>query len=151
LVGAYPIDAANPPSFDYLFDQPGQYFLVVDGPAENCGSFTVTGALHGSTTGVGNPWGPSGTWGIAAFPNPSRGATHFSGRLPVERETVGRLEVFDPSGRRVLSRALAVSAGAFEVMWDGRADGGGRLPAGVYLARASVGGRRASTRVAILK
>lgn len=150
LAGAYPIDAANPPNFDYLFDTSGQYFLVVDGPAGNCGSFTLTGALRGTTTAVG-PLGRSGATVIAAFPNPSRGATVFSGKLDVERQTVGRLEVFDPSGRRVLSRALPMNGGAFAMMWNGRSEGGGRLSAGVYLVRASAGGRSASAQVVIVK
>ncbi len=151
LAGAYPIDAANPPNFDYVFDQSGQYFLVVDGPAGNCGSFTLSGALRGPTTGVSNPWTTSRATGIAAFPNPARGATHFAGMLAVEATHQGRLEVFDPSGRRVLSRALQVSGGAFELMWDGRAEGGGRLPAGVYLVRASAGGRSSSTQLVLVR
>jgi hypothetical protein len=151
LAGAYPVDGATPPNFDYLFDQSGQYFLVVDGPAGNCGSFSLTGSLRGTTTGVSNPWGPSRAAGIAAFPNPTRGATHFSGKLAVEREAVGRLEVFDPSGRRVLSRAFQVNGGTFEMMWDGRRDAGGHLPAGVYLVRATAGGRSASAQVVIVK
>jgi N-acetylmuramoyl-L-alanine amidase len=151
LAGAYPIDGATPPSFAYLFDQSDQYFLVVDGPAGNCGSFSLTGSLRGTTTGVGPPWGPTGATGITACPNPTRGATHFSGKLPVGRETVGQLEVFDPTGRRVLSRAILVSGGGFEMMWDGRAEAGGRLPAGVYLIRASADGRWASARVVIVK
>lgn len=151
LAGAYPIDGANPPNFDYLFDQFGQYFLVVDGPAGNCGSFTLTGALRGSTTGVNDPRGPSGAAGITAFPNPTHGVTHISGKLAVERETIGRLEVFDPSGRRVLSRVFPVNGGTFEMMWDGRAESGGRLPAGVYLVRASAGARSASAQVVVVK
>lgn len=151
LAGAYPIDGATPPTFDYLFDQTGEYFLVVDGPAGNCGSFTLTGALRGSTTGVGDPRGTSGAAGIAAFPNPTRGATRFTGKLPVGPERLGRLEVFDPSGRRVVSRALHFSGESFEMLWDGRAEGGGRLPAGVYLVRASARGRSSSTQVVLIR
>jgi flagellar hook assembly protein FlgD len=59
--------------------------------------------------------------------------------------------VFDPSGRRVLSRSLPVSAGVFEMMWDGRTEGGERLPAGIYLVRASAAGRSVKAQVVIVK
>jgi N-acetylmuramoyl-L-alanine amidase len=151
LAGAYPVDGATPPSFDYLFNQSGEYFLIVDGPAGNCGSFNLTGIRRGSTTGVGVQWGPAGATGISAFPNPTRGATHFAGKLPVEPETVGQLEVFDASGRRVLSRTMTLTHGVFEIMWDGRGRTGNQLPAGVYLVKATAAGRSANAKVVVVR
>ncbi len=66
-------------------------------------------------------------------------------RLRIEMPGPGRvtLEVFDLAGRRVAALAEAAApAGAYEVSLDLRA-----LPAGVYLARASVAGEQAGTRL----
>ncbi len=47
----------------------------------------------------------------------------------------GRLEVLDVTGRRHWQTAFTAPPGAHAVTWDGRADDGRLLPAGVYLYR----------------
>jgi flagellar hook assembly protein FlgD len=50
-----------------------------------------------------------------------------------------RLEVFDLSGHRVrVVYAGLQPSGRFEFSWDGREEGGGVVPPGVYLYRLSV-------------
>ena len=80
------------------------------------------------------------------------------GRLPVELEwsaaeveggPARTIEVYDVSGRRL--RRLAVGAGVSGVLrWDGRDDGGRRLPAGLYFARLTCGSLRAQARVVLI-
>jgi hypothetical protein len=68
--------------------------------------------------------------GLRVAPNPSFGAVRFE----VSGLTgPARLEVLDPSGRVVWSRALP--PGASGATWRGERDGGGRAAGGVYFAR----------------
>jgi probable HAF family extracellular repeat protein len=67
-------------------------------------------------------------------PNPVREAARFD--LTLTRPGRARVEVFDPSGRRV--RVLAdgaFPAGRARVTWDGRDETGAKAGAGVYFAR----------------
>ena len=66
------------------------------------------------------------------FPNPSAGSVTFEFSL-AHAERVN-LSLFDESGRLVrrLFAGETVSAGKFQIFWDGR-DGSGRdLPEGIY-------------------
>jgi len=70
----------------------------------------------------------------APSPNPSRGTATLVFTLP--RQGAAELAVFDPSGRRVATPANAdFAAGPHTVTWNGRADDGRPLPAGLYFAR----------------
>lgn len=105
---------------------------------------------------------PAGAWSIEVpdgqgarlgppLPNPSRGALTFDLRLP-ERSGEGawELTLFDLAGRRVRRIASGSSgpdARVEAVTWDGRDDRGGRLAAGVYLARLSGDGFHREQRV----
>ena len=62
-----------------------------------------------------------------------------------------RLDVFDVRGRRVDRRDLGGQDGAGAAAWSGHGAGGGALPAGVYLARVTAGGRSAACRLVVLK
>ncbi len=87
---------------------------------------------------------------LAAAPNPARGTCRF--RLALEAPGEVTIDVFDVSGRRV--RRLGPGwrdAGGSDLAWDGRDDAGAPVAAGVYLARAVHGARRAETRVALVR
>jgi hypothetical protein len=89
-------------------------------------------------------------FGLGARPNPLRGATAIRFALP-EAGAV-RLEVYDLSGRRVRSlEAGARGAGAAEVVWDGRDDGGKRVAGGVYFARLAVGAKAVTTKITVME
>jgi N-acetylmuramoyl-L-alanine amidase len=139
--GAYPLDDSSPPYFRYQFTSAGTYFLVVDGPAGNSGPFRLQGTFKGTTTGV--PFGgqPFGGFSLVASPNPSRGAVMFTGAVGLAGRGPVELVLFDLSGRRVRQFTDPASAGRFEIGWDGIAEGGQRVPSGVYFARLRQGGQ----------
>lgn len=82
--------------------------------------------------------------GVRVFPNPSAGEFTFSWSRPVPAGTALSLRVFDASGREIGERE--VSAGS-SVTWDGSDANGDPAPAGVYLARLTVGEWVATVRV----
>ena len=109
--------------------------------------------LTGGLVGVadGELPGPSG-WGLdlRAWPNPFNPTTaiHFS--LPAAGWT--EVAVYDLRGSRVRTvLAGQRSAGEHSVTWDGRDDGGRRLPSGVYLVRATGPASTAFTKVSLAK
>ncbi len=72
---------------------------------------------------------------VIARPNPAQGIQRFEFVVPAGTADVG-VRVHDLAGRRVWAGTLAVlhaGVGTFE--WDGRADDGSLLPAGVYFVR----------------
>lgn len=78
--------------------------------------------------------GTTNAFALANHPNPFTESTTISYLLPMEGYV--RLEVFDPTGRRVrLLVSQAESAGAHRSAWDGRDDTGGKLSTGVYIYR----------------
>ena len=77
-------------------------------------------------------------------PNPFSGSTAIRYALP--HGGAVRLEVFDLAGRRVRTLvAASQTAGPHEVSWDGRANGGQRLGAGLYLCRFELAGQGVRT------
>lgn len=84
---------------------------------------------------------------LAVTPNPAAGPTRFAWTLPARSRM--RLEVLDAAGRRVATPFDGErEAGANSIAWDGRDDGGRRLPPGVYLARLVTPSGAATARVA---
>jgi hypothetical protein len=83
-------------------------------------------------------------------PDPSSGSVVFT----VEQPAAGHLraDVLDVAGRRLrtLHRG-AVPAGRIELDWDGRAAGGGAVPAGVYVLRIESGGAQHALRFTRLR
>ncbi len=87
---------------------------------------------------------------LAVEPNPTRDLSRWTIHLsrPLKR---ARLEIFDPSGRRV--RTLVdgeLPSGATRLDWDGRAEDGRVAAAGVYLGRLLAGGRQIEARRVVL-
>ena len=81
---------------------------------------------------------------IQAWPNPFAGSTRLGFELAQPGDV--RLEIFDPSGRRVraFERAGAPAGpGAFD--WDGRSSDGRELATGVYLYRMEQSGHGSAT------
>ena len=76
---------------------------------------------------------------MAPRPNPSRGTSEIQFVLPSAAAV--RIEVFDPSGRRVrtLASGEVLAAGPHVITWDGRDASGIRLGGGVFLLRAQAG------------
>jgi hypothetical protein len=83
-------------------------------------------------------------------PNPFSSTTTIRYELPEP----GRVNatVYDACGRRVrtiVSERRA--AGTHEIIWDGKNDSGADLAAGVYFCTVACGGRRATTRMVIVR
>ena len=96
------------------------------------------------------PDGPSTLHFAPPFPNPARSEVRFA--LTLVRAGEARIEAFDLSGRRLRTLAGGVHpAGRLEVRWALVDERGARVPAGVYLVRATAGGTHAVRRVVVLK
>lgn len=108
---------------------------------------------HGCTAvGVGPDASHGGSRGfsLSLEPNPSRGATRLAFSLP--RASAVRVEIRDVAARRVRTLdAGEFTAGAHEILWDGRDDDGRALPSGVYFVRLRAGERVALGRLVRMK
>ncbi|MGH7723924.1 MAG: FlgD immunoglobulin-like domain containing protein [Candidatus Eiseniibacteriota bacterium] len=73
------------------------------------------------------------------YPNPFAGSMSYSYRIADQEQAVD-LGIYSISGRLVKRLDAGTrSPGEYTVRWDGTADGGGRVAAGVYFLRAQVG------------
>lgn len=127
-----------------------------DAPGLACGDYapifwtdvvTVTRAV--APGGVGDSVPPTAARLQAPTPNPFQGSTTLRFELP--RAGEARLVVFDVQGRKV--RTLIAGprpAGAQEITWDGRDDGGRPAGAGVYALRLDAAGTHATRRLVLL-
>jgi len=87
-----------------------------------------------AVNGVAPSLPPAGLALAPPSPNPTSGPAMLSFSLPYAGEA--DLAIFDAAGRRVASPLrAALSAGPHAVEWDGRADDGRPLAAGLYFAR----------------
>lgn len=100
-------------------------------------------------------WGrPASSPGVTvalspAVPNPSRGAVAFSYSLPTAGDVV--LTVSDASGRHIATLDSGPhEAGEHSVQWDGRGEGGRRLPVGLYFVRLALPGGKGPGRKVVL-
>src|SRR5262245_29994029 len=93
----------------------------------------------------------AGPVGVYVYPNPARGASgiqlHVAGAVS-DRPLAAEASVYDLSGRlvRTVHRG-PITRGLTTVSWDGRGEGGERMPAGVYVLRFSAGGGAAVARI----
>ncbi len=152
-VGFCGIERDFTPMYHTLGDTVGPLYYV------NCGTNNVpmaTDAIKTAVATLAKMAGARTTTGIAdnPAPRPARlaGIAPTVGRLPLELRFSGparagaRLEVFDATGRPV--RTLG-AAGSTTVTWDGIADNGRRVGAGIYLFRLT-DGERATTAKAVV-
>lgn len=86
--------------------------------------------------GVGPAQSGRGLALAAPAPNPSSGAARIDWTLPAAGNA--DLAIFDTAGRRVAMLASGwMPSGQHSATWDGRADGGQSVAAGLYWARLS--------------
>jgi endonuclease/exonuclease/phosphatase family metal-dependent hydrolase len=94
---------------------------------------TLSARRGAGTTGVDDQR-PSATVLLAPVPNPLMRSSLLRFALASGGET--RLDIYDTAGRRVASLIHdTLEPGNYSVSWDGRADGGEPLGAGLYFAR----------------
>ena len=84
------------------------------------------------------------------FPNPFNPETRI--RFSLTRKSLVSIDIFNLLGRQV--RHLVnreYSAGQYEVVWEGRTDGGTEVASGLYLYRLKVGEMTESKKMLLLK
>jgi len=88
----------------------------------------------------------------AAYPNPFNARTTIAYVVPdgLTAAAPVALEIFDVRGRRLRVLDLDRSPGSHEVLWDGRADSGLPVPAGMYIARYVCGSFSAGTKLTLV-
>ena len=137
----------------HVTDALGAFTTAVDGDVYDIqivppvGSGLAEGWLHGVTVSadlaLGNlrmlppsaGVGPGVRAGLslsAPSPNPARAQVSFTFAVP---EGESELTAWDIAGRRVATLWRGMSAAPVTVRWSGTRDGGGALPAGVFLVR----------------
>jgi glucose/arabinose dehydrogenase len=125
------------------------YALGPDGSLWFCRQFTspstptgqIRRIVYTGTAGTPAPPPALGPQFAAPYPSPASGTTHF--RWTLSEPTVVTLEICDLEGRivRRLVGPESEDARAYTRAWDGRDDRGRLLPAGVYRAVLTAGGR----------
>ncbi|MHB8077985.1 MAG: Kelch repeat-containing protein [Candidatus Krumholzibacteriia bacterium] len=91
---------------------------------------------------------------LSGSPNPFNGRARFELVAPAgPAAAVASLALYDLRGRRVATLFTGTLAGGESrtVNWDGNDDDGRPVGSGTYVARAVVGGRMATSRIAIVK
>jgi hypothetical protein len=88
---------------------------------------------------------------LTPYPNPSRGETSFSYRIPSADRC--SLVIFDASGRivRTLLNGDATSAADGFVRWDGRDEAGKRAASGVYFVRVEGAGAELQRKLVLMR
>jgi len=95
---------------------------------------SLSARRNAGTTAVDDHRLPTVTLLMAPSPNPLSNSSLLRFALAKGGDT--RLEIYDAAGRRVASLVHAtLEPGNYGVTWDGRADGGDPLGAGLYFAR----------------
>ena len=110
----------------------------------------LEGRLRRLDTRAGETTAPVRFGPMAARPNPTVDGCVVSFALP--REEAVDLRILDVTGRCV--RRLTderAGAGAHESFWDGRDDGGVRVPAGLYIAELRAGPTRERIKIVLLR
>jgi hypothetical protein len=108
------------------------------------GFFALPGA---PSTGIDEtPAAPVSTRLLHSAPNPFQSRTEIVFELAASQPA--SLEIFDITGARVRTLASGrFEAGRHQIAWDGRRDGGGLAPAGVYWVRFESGTQHAQRRL----
>jgi hypothetical protein len=107
-------------------------------------------AFADTVTGIGSePSAPPGRPWLTAFPNPTNGPVLFLGQRRSTLESSGTLRIFSVSGRLIYQRAVTVAGDRYEIRWEGRTTGGGRVPSGVYVALVQAGSEAARARLVV--
>jgi len=103
-------------------------------------------AVTTAFTGVGPRLAEAGFALGAPSPNPAAGISRLDFALAEPGEV--ELVVFDAAGRRVRTLASGFfPAGSHAAAWDGRGEGGGSVPAGLYFARLAQNGATRTARL----
>jgi hypothetical protein len=130
-------------SFNSLLSHDGWFF-------KTGGTVTTMRAPHPDVTGVeeGQPGGFTNE--LSAWPNPFNPKTSI--RFTLEAAGRAELDIFDPTGRRVIELFSGqLSAGSHELNWQAHDADGRALASGVYLARLTTADGRSVEKLLLLQ
>ncbi len=138
--GGAAVAATTADNVTYALTTTGFYTVVIeDSGLDETGSYNLYYRKSGTTVGVDDPsLVPAAVSLETPRPNPFVSTTRVAFGLPAERPVT--LRVFDMRGalvRTIVDQSLR--AGAYSYAWDGRTDGGVRVPGGVYYAELRAG------------
>jgi len=132
--------------FLYSQDECGNWSAV-----SNTGGPARTRCPPGGCTDLAPASAPTATF--RCLPNPARGQVLFGYAVP--NELAGQREIiaiYDLAGRRVaIVSDGPARPGAREIHWDMRSESGGKVAAGVYFARLTLGQKTVSRVIVFLK
>ncbi len=129
----------------------GDRFNTADDLLERALTFTIGGATGSVQTPSGRQL-PQSFSLHQNYPNPFNPSTSIAYELAYTGRKQVRLELFNVLGRRVAVLIDDIqSGGRYQVVWDGRSDGGERVASGVYLYRLTVDGASESRKMVLLK
>lgn len=155
IVGWYPTQLVPNQSLDAFIGEPtdGIWKLtVIDHASSDVGVLNewCLKFYHGATVDVADGETPKTLALAGATPNPLRTASAIRFDMP-SRDGVD-LAIYDVAGRLVTTLVAGTQeAGRHEVVWNGRNSAGQAVPNGLYIARLTVGGRRMTQKVIVLK
>jgi len=154
--------AADTPSFRTVFFA-FPFEAVPEGVEPPCTRATLMGRIlewlvpEGglAPTGIAGQVGSAGAAGNAVVicsPTPARGPVRLEIVLPDGRGDV-MVAIYSVAGRRVWESRITArgSEGIASVVWNGCTEAGIRAASGVYLVRASAGGRHAHGKIVLLE
>lgn len=119
----------------------GYFTAAADHPQSGIAALYLSGLVAVDEPGAGSP-----AAALRAGPNPFR--TGVTLRLALSGADAVDIDVFDLEGRRVRRlHPSSITPGEHLVTWDGRDEAGREVAAGVYVARAEAGGRRATAKI----
>lgn len=140
-------------SYPRGFDPVAHYALVLEMDTDGDGLLepvhsTLVSPSYAEAPTVSAPTPPPApaSMHVSARPNPFAARTELG--FVLARAAAVELTVYDLSGARVRTLARGpLSAGAHTFEWDGRAEQGRRVPAGIYFVRLAHSGRRAEAKL----
>lgn len=140
----------------FVSDTPFSSVRVVGGSGTNQQHYCLDDMVFGraDATGVNGGVAAAGAGSALSLwpvPNPSVGSTSIEMRSSASLSEVA-VAIYDAAGRRVKDLAVGdLPAGVRDVLWDGRADDGRPVGAGVYYCTARHAGGSTTKRLVILR
>jgi hypothetical protein len=134
----------------YICDYRTGFFLYSEGPATP-NPILVQKWQNPYVGGIAGP-GPAvpKKAGVSVNPNPFNRAAHLAYAVPWRGRA--ELSVFDAAGRPVRTLVdRSCEPGRYTAVWDGRADNGRELPAGVYLYRYVLDSKRVTGKLTLTR
>lgn len=147
---AAPKPAGSPESFTVTGLTSGMTYYFALKAVDEAANHSAISNLAFSTVGTLAVRDPLTLSMSAPWPNPARTTARWAYTLPGPGTLV--MDVYDPSGRLVANVArIWLPAGQSEIVWDLQDGQGRRVPAGLYLVRATIGSQVMTRRLVVTR